>query len=138
MPWKELLVLAGVGQIALALVSLAVPRVLRWREQTARLSPLTRQVFWTYAAYIWTAHIAFGLVSILLPQALLDPGPLSACVTGFIATWWGARLVLQVFCFDRRARPPGARYVVGEAALTAAFVGCTALYSILTLRHFYP
>lgn len=138
MPWKQLLVLAGAGQITLALVSLAVPRVLHWREETARLSPLTRQVFWTYAGYIWTSHIAFGLVSILLPQALLDPGPLAPCLTGFIATWWGARLLLQVFSFDRSARPPGARYVAAEVALTSAFVCCTLLYSILTLRHFYP
>lgn len=138
MPWKQLLVLAGAGQVALALGSLTIPRVLRWREETARLSPLTRQVFWTYAAYIWTSHVGFGLVSMLLPQALLDPGPLAPCVTGFIALWWTVRLVLQLFCFDRSARPPGLRYVVAEAALTAAFIGCAVLYSILTLRHLYP
>jgi hypothetical protein len=137
MPWKALLVLAGVGQLALALGSLAIPGVLRWREETARLSPLTRQVFWTYAAYIWTSHVAFGLVSILLPQALLGSGPLAPWVTGFIALWWAARLVLQLLCFDRSARPPGALYAVAEAALTTAFVAFTVLYSILTLRHWY-
>lgn len=137
MPWRQLLVLAGAGQIALALVSLAVPRVLHWREETARLSPLTREVFWTYAAYIWTSHIAFGLVSMLLPQALLDPGPLAPCITGFIALWWSARLALQIFAFDRSARPPGARYVAAELALVTVFVGCALLYSTLTLRHWY-
>jgi len=43
---------AGVGQLALIVASLAIPRVLRWREETAKLRPLTRQVFWTYAIYI--------------------------------------------------------------------------------------
>ena len=44
--------LAGAAQLALALASLAIPSVLGWREETRKLRPLTRQVFWTYAAYI--------------------------------------------------------------------------------------
>lgn len=44
---------AGVGQLVLIVASLAIPRVLHWKEDTARLRPLTRQVFWTYALYIW-------------------------------------------------------------------------------------
>jgi len=136
-PWRALLVLAGAGQIALALGSLAIPGVLHWREETRRLSPLTRQVFWTYAGYIWTSHVAFGLVSIRLPDALLGESPLAVCATGFIALWWTARLVLQVVCFDRSARPPGALFAAAEVALTATFVGCAALYWTLTLRHLY-
>ena len=138
LPWQTLLRLAGVGQLALALASLSIPGVLGWREQTARLAPLTRQVFWTYAAYIWTSHVAFGLVSLLLPQALLGPGPLATCVTGFIALWWGARLALQLSCFDRSARPPGTLFALAEAALTGAFVAFTGLYAALTLRHLHP
>ena len=125
---------AGAGQLALAFGSLTIPRVLHWREETARLSPLTRQVFWTYAAYIWTSHLAFGLVSLLAPQALLDRGPLAACVDGFIALWWGARLVLQFAWFDRSARPPGGLYVLAEITLTSAFGAFTSLYAMLTLR----
>jgi hypothetical protein len=138
MPWRQLLVLAGMGQLALAAGSLAIPRVLHWREETERLSPLTRQVFWTYAGYIWTSHVAFGLVSVVLPDALLGPGALAPCATGFIALWWGVRVVLQVCCFDRSARPPGALYALAESALMFAFVACALLYSILTLRHLYP
>ena len=44
--------LAGGIQLAIALASLAIPGQLGWREETRRLTPLTREVFWTYAAYI--------------------------------------------------------------------------------------
>src|SRR5690349_14911641 len=41
----SLVVLAGIGQLALAVASLVLPRVLGWRAETAKLRPLTRQVF---------------------------------------------------------------------------------------------
>ena len=52
--------LAGLTQIAIAASSLAIPRLLHWREETAGLVPLTRQVFWTYAGYIFATNLAFG------------------------------------------------------------------------------
>jgi hypothetical protein len=59
----RLVFVAGVGQLALVVASLAIPRVLGWRQQTARLRPLLRQVFWTYALYILCTNLCFGLVS---------------------------------------------------------------------------
>src|SRR5262245_28399545 len=64
-PLTELIRLAGLGQVVLVAGSLAVPRVLGWRRELAGLRPLTRQVFWTYAGYILTTNLVFGLVSAL-------------------------------------------------------------------------
>jgi hypothetical protein len=101
-----LVFVAGVGQLALIVASLAIPRVLRWREETAKLRPLTRQVFWTYAIYIWATNLSFGLVS-LRPDWLLDRSPLAGCVTGFITAYWMGRVLIQFFYFDRSDTPPG-------------------------------
>jgi hypothetical protein len=120
--------LAGIGQIALALASLAIPRVLRWREDTARLRPLTRQVFWTYAGYIWATNLSFGLVSLLLPGSLIDRSPLAAAVTAFIAAYWLARLVIQFTWFDRSDAPAGWHVRAAEVALVSLFVLLTATY----------
>jgi hypothetical protein len=126
-PW--ILAAAGVGQLALALGSVAIPRVLGWREETSRLRPLTRQVFWTYAGYILCAHVAFGLLSALRPDLLLDGSPLAGLACSFIAAWWGARLALQLVVLDRSARPTGSIFVVAEGALVAAFAAFTAIYA---------
>jgi hypothetical protein len=123
-----LLVLAGVGQLALALGSLTIPRILGWKEDTSRLRALTRQVFWTYAAYIWVTNVAFGLLSIAAPAWLLDGSGLARAVTSYITLYWGARLLLQLFCFDRSAAPPGAMVRAAEAALIGLFVFLTAVY----------
>src|SRR3954451_11665110 len=95
-----LVLIAGIGQLILIIASLAIPRVLRWREDTAKLRPLTRQIFWTYALYIWCTNLAFGLVS-LQPGWLLDRSPLAACVTGFMAAYWTGRVLIQFLVLDR-------------------------------------
>src|SRR6266496_2249384 len=125
---KVLLILAGVGQLGLALGSLALPRMLRWGDDTAKLRPLTRQVFWTYAAYIWVTNICFGAVSIFAPHWLLDRSPLARAVAGYIAAYWGARVLVQFFYFDRSEAPTGAFYKMAEVALVGLFVFLTAVY----------
>jgi hypothetical protein len=123
---------AAVGQLALIVASLAIPRVLRWSEDTARLRPLTRQVFWTYAAYIWATNLSFGLVS-LRPDWLLDRSPLASCVTGFIAAWWVGRIFIQFCYFDRSDAPPGLYVRLAEVALVALFVFLALVYSAALL-----
>ena len=78
-----LVIMAGLGQLALAAGSLAIPRILNWRSETVKLSPLTRSVFWTYAGYIWGTNVCFGLLSTFAPSWLLDGSPLARAVSGF-------------------------------------------------------
>lgn len=125
----------GIAQIVLALASLAIPRVLRWQEEIQKLNPLTRQVFWTYAGYICISNLCFGLLTTFLPKSLIDGSSLAAAVTGFIALWWAARLVIQFTYFDRSQAPKGTFYVVAEIALVALFMVLTLTYSAAALAN---
>ncbi len=120
---------AGLGQLALAVGSLALPRLLHWKDDTAKLRPLTRQVFWTYAGYIWVSNICFGLLSLCAPEWLLDGTPLARAVSGYIAAYWGARILVQFFYLDRSQAPPGAFYKLAEVALVGLFTFSTAVYA---------
>ena len=128
----ELVVAAGLGQLALIIASLAIPRVLSWREETAKLRPLTRQVFWTYAAYIWTTNLCFGLLSTLAPHWLLDRSPLASSITAFIAFYWGGRLLIQFVYFDRSDAPPGLVFKVADAGMVGLFLFLTTVYGAAT------
>lgn len=130
---ETLIVIAGGLQMALALASLAIPRELGWPRETAALGPLTRRVFWVYAAYIWTAHVAFAFVSVLQAGVLAGGSPLARTVSGFIALWWGARIVIQ-FAWFHAERPPGRRYVLAEGGLLALFIYCAAVYAAAAAR----
>jgi len=132
---RFLLMAAGLGQLALAAGSLAIPGLLGWREDTARLRPITRQIFWTYAGYILSFHICFGLLSLLAPDWLLDRTPLATAVCGFIAVYWATRLVLQFTWIDRSQAPSGAIFVAAEAALVTLFASLVLIYGAAFVSH---
>lgn len=119
---------AGAGQLCLVAVSLVIPRVLRWKEDVAQLRPLTRQVFWTYAAYIWSTNLFFGIVSVTMPGELVAGGPIASALCLFIACYWAARVGIQFLYFDRSDAPQGFIFVVGEWLLVGLFVLLTAVY----------
>jgi hypothetical protein len=133
-PWHGLLIGAGAAQLILVVASLAIPRLLDWKSDLATLRPLTRQVFWTYAAYIWVTNLSFGLISTMAPELLLDRSPLARLVCGFIAVYWAARVVIQFAYFDRAGAPKGRFFVLGETALVTFFVGLAIVYGGLAAR----
>jgi hypothetical protein len=127
---RSLIIVAGVGQLLLVLGSLAIPRILNWNEDLRRVRPLTRQVFWTYAAYIWTTNVCFGLVGVIIPGSLLDGSRLAIAVCGFITLYWLIRIVVQFAYFDRSARPPGNAFKLLEFALVGLFVYLTLVHGL--------
>src|SRR6185295_17684019 len=113
-----------IGQLVLAAASTTFPWILGSKEELAKLRPLFRRLFLIYGAYILTFNTSFGLLSLLRPAWILDKAPLAVAVSGFIALYWGARLMLQ-FAFDRSDMPTGGRYVLCGVALTLLFVDLT-------------
>ncbi len=126
-----LLVLGGLGQIVLCIGSIKIPAVLNWKQELAPLNPLTRQMFWVYSLYIWSTNLAFGLLSFFAPQFLLQPSGLSAVVSAFICLYWGARVLIQLFYFDRSSAPQGKIYLLAEIALESLFIYLTLVYGTL-------
>ncbi|QEG23534.1 hypothetical protein [Mariniblastus fucicola] len=125
---NRIIFIAGALQLVLVIGSLAIPRVLNWSDDTAKLRPLTRQVFWTYAGYIWATNLSFALISMLSPASLMDGSFLASAVTIYITLYWAARVAIQFFYFDRSDAPKGIQYDVAEWALVALFVALTAIY----------
>jgi hypothetical protein len=132
--WDRLIVAAGIAQLGIVAASTAIPRILRWPEDLEKLRPLTRQVFWVYAGYIWCTNLAFGALSAAAPRWLCDDKPLAGAVSAYIAVYWGARLVIQFAYFDRSDMPRGAILRIGEAVLVALFLLLAIVYGTLALR----
>jgi nitrate reductase gamma subunit len=126
------LLLAGAVQIGIALSSLAIPRVLGWRAETARLSPLTRQVFWTYAGYILGTNICFGVFALVAPRLLTDRSTLASALTGYIAVYWLVRVILQFTVFDRRTATTTPLLRAAEALYGTAFAYLALVYASAT------
>jgi len=125
---RWLIVLSGIAQIVLILGSLAIPSVLKWKEELSGLKNLYRQMFWVYSGYIWGTNLSFGLVSAFAPHWLLDGSGLGIAVCGFIAVYWAARVLIQFLYFDTSELPSSAFHTFAEWALIALFIGLTAVY----------
>lgn len=129
---RTLLVAAGVGQLGLAAASLFLPRILRWHEEIARLTPLTGRIFVVYALYILGTNLCLGAVSVLAPEWLLDRSPLARAVAGYAAAYWGVRLVIQ-FAWFRAVSPKGRGFALADAAVSVLFAAWTATYGAVVL-----
>ena len=124
-----LLQLAGIAQVLLALMSLLIPKILNWHAELARVRPLIKQMFWTYAGYILVINLCFGLLSFSAANDLVNGSKLALCVSGFITVYWVSRVLIQFFYFDRAGFPTGNWYKLGEALLVLLFVFLSGVYS---------
>ena len=132
-----LVVLAGIGQLLLCAASLAIPRVLRWEDDLRSVNPLTRQVFWVYALYIWGTNLAFGLVSTFAADALLSGTPLATFVCGFMGLYWLVRVAAQFCWFDMSSAPSGAHVKTASVLLSTLFIYLTVVYGWITLSAWF-
>ncbi len=126
---QTFLLLAGIAQMALAVGSLTIPRILNWKDKLAKTNLLTRQMFWVYAGYIFVINLSFGFLSTFDSGELVNGSRLSAIITGFIALYWISRVLIQFFYFDRTDFPKGRWNLFGEIALVGTFVFLSTIYT---------
>jgi hypothetical protein len=125
---KILIILCGIGHIALGLGSLVIPQMLDWKSALSAVPTLIRQIFWTYAGYILSINIFFGIVSLLYPDELLSGSGLSKALLILITLYWLSRVVIQFVYFDKTGIPEKFIYKAGEIALVSLFVAFTLVY----------
>lgn len=130
---QQLIFICGILHIALAIGSIIIPKVLQWSSELAKVKPLIRQMFWTYAAYILVINICFGLVSIFGTEELFNHSFLAKSITLFISIYWLTRIAIQFFYFDTTDAPKGWIFTLGEIALVGLFIVFTAVYFLTFL-----
>ncbi len=130
---KLLILVCGLGYIALSIGSLAIPKALQWNIHLKNLQPLLRQMFWTYAAYILVINLSFGVLSLIAADELINKSMLAKSITLFISIYWLARIGIQFFYFDKTDAPKGIMFTVGEFALITLFALFTIVYFVAFL-----
>jgi hypothetical protein len=92
--------IAGLLQLLLALVHFDFVRRFGWREELARVSLLTRQVFWVHTGFIVLVVAGFGALSLVCAEALSVRSTLARAVLGGLALFWLARWFCQFFVYS--------------------------------------
>jgi len=91
------LLLGGLSLGALCLASLWIPKILKWKEKLVALTPLMRELWWTYSIYVYGSHIFFTVLALGFRDFLLGRTAGAAAMSSFIFLWWTVRLYLQFF-----------------------------------------
>lgn len=126
---STLILLGGVCHFGILLASALTPRVLDWRGELARISPLSRHVVWTHGVFIVLTIIAFGAISIANAHTLSDGSALARWFCGFVAVFWLSRLFVQLFLFDAKPYLTNALLKLGYHGLTIVFAYLGAVYA---------
>lgn len=130
---KELLqiglMIGGWSLVALSVASFWIPKALGWREKLAGLTPLMRELWWTYSIYVWSSHVFFAVMALGFGDWLMSGSGAAMAMCAFMLLWWAVRLCLQFFGFDLREIEGNIINRVAKHLLTLLFMGLVVLYA---------
>lgn len=132
-PLATLILLAGAGQLGVLIASALVPLRLNWKEELAGLSRLHRQMYWVYGGYVVMAIVAFGVISLVNSAEIAEGGLLARSFCGYVAFFWGVRLLLQFF-LDAKEHLTLWWLKAGYHLLTVLFLAFTLIYGYAALK----
>jgi hypothetical protein len=93
--------LAGALHLFVACANFALPKILSYRENLAKVTPIIREIFFVHALYIVLVLVGIGLLCLFFPGDLAGSSRLGRFLSGFLAIFWSLRVVIQ-FCFYDR------------------------------------
>jgi hypothetical protein len=122
--------LAGGLQLAVASANFFAPKKLNYRENLARLSPIVREIFLIQCIYIVLILVAFALLCFAFADELAGGSLLGRCLSGFLAFFWGLRIVMQLFHYNREIKQ---QHPIYNALFLTTFVTLTAIFTLAAI-----
>ena len=123
--------MGGGSLVALTIASFWIPKALGWREKLAGLTPLMRELWWTYSIYVWSSHVFFAVLALGFGDWLMSRTAPATAMSTFMLLWWSVRLWLQFFGFDLSEVEGSKANRVAKHLLTLLFIGLVVLYGCL-------
>ena len=132
---KELLnaglLFAGFGLTLLVIASFWIPKILGWKEKLKDLTPLMKELWWTYAFYVWATNTFMAILALGFRDWFLSGTPAAAAVAGFICFWWTLRVYLQFFGFDLKEVEDTRSNRIAKNLLTLLFLYLMIFFAII-------
>lgn len=120
--------IGGGSLVVLTIASFWIPKALGWRDKLAGLTPLMRELWWTYSIYVWSSHVFFAVLALGFGDWLTSRTGSATAMSTFMLLWWSVRLWLQFFGFDLREIEGSKANRLAKHLLTLLFTGLVVLY----------
>ena len=120
--------MAALGHLLVLVASVQAPVRLGWKEDIPKLTRFNQKIFWVYGSYILLCIVSFAFLTWWLHDDLLTGARAARAIATFIATFWTARVAIDLFWYDYRDWPPGNALVMGHALATSLFCGLALIY----------
>jgi len=126
-----LLETAAALQMAIAALNLFLVRILKWREDMARMPLLLRQVF---QVHLWFISFTLAIFAVLTwrfaPEIAGKGNPVCQSLAATIGLFWGTRTVLQIVYYS-------SSHWRGKPARTCIHALMLVLYGSLAILYLY-
>jgi hypothetical protein len=122
---------AAAPQLLIALANLFAPRMLRYGDNLARVSPIIRQIFIVHGVYIVLIVLGAAALCLAHPHELAGASALGRSLSAFLALFWGLRVLIQLCYYDpaaRRAHPAFNLLFLAAFGYLAAVFATAALF----------
>jgi hypothetical protein len=118
--------LAGGLQLLISSANFFAPRMLRYRENLARLTPTVREIFLVQNVLLTLTVATFGALSLLFADDLAGASRIGRYFSGFLALFWTLRFLAQIFVYNaevkRRYPYFNVAFLVADAYLAGVFL----------------
>ena len=118
----------GLALMILALAHIPIHRHFKWKEETAILSLLTRQIFHVHTFFVALTVWMFGALTFFFTDELLQPSELTLAILFGFTMFWVIRLLVQLFVYDsalwRRKKFETMMHII----FTCFWIYCVSVY----------
>lgn len=127
---KPLVYLGGFVNAMIVLANFFAPRKIGYARNLAKVEPIVRDIFTVHCAYIVYVVAGIGAACVFYTEELLHSTGLARGFVCFVALFWGIRVPVQLFYYDReiKRRNPGFHLI-----FTLAFGYLALLFLYLAL-----
>lgn len=99
-----LLHLAAAVHLCVAAANVFAFGKFRYLEHLRAMPRIVQQVFLVQNAYLMAVQVGMALLCAFFAAELASGRAMSVAITGFLAAFWGSRVVLQLAYYDRSLR----------------------------------
>ena len=122
--------LAGGLQLLIVAMNVPLPRVLSYRQELSKVSPIIRQIFIVHSVYIVLVIIGFSVLCFCFAPELASGSPLGTFLSGALAVFWGGRLLIQLGYYNADTKK---KHPFGHALFTVAIGLLSGIFAVTAL-----